>query len=118
MKFAAPFKMNKSESAITKVLGKAKYFGIYDDTTNQLEVIVNENPGGPAIFIELQKQGVEVVLTPHAGPGAIRASLELEIDMYYCGEERKTLLEAVKEFQENKYPKITPENFNQFHGHN
>jgi predicted Fe-Mo cluster-binding NifX family protein len=118
MKFAAPFKMNKPESAITKVLGKAKYFGIYDDATNELEVIVNENPGGPAIFLELKAKGVEIVLTPHAGPGAIRASLELGIDMYYCGDERKTLLEAVKEFQEGKYPLITPENFHQFHGHN
>jgi predicted Fe-Mo cluster-binding NifX family protein len=118
MKYAAPFKMNKPDSAITKVLGKAKYFGIYDDETNEVEVMVNENPGGPAFFMDLKAKGVSVVLTPHAGPGAVRASMELGIDMYYCGDERKLLLEAVKEFQEGKYPQITPQNFDQFHGHN
>jgi predicted Fe-Mo cluster-binding NifX family protein len=111
MKFAAPLKMNKEESAITKVLGKAKYFGLYDEVTNQLEVIVNEDPTGPAIFQVLKARGVDAVLTPHAGPGAVNASMQLGIDLYYCGDERKTLMDAVKEFQEGKYHKITPENF-------
>jgi len=30
-------------------------------------------------------------------------------------DERKLLLETVKEFQEGKYPEITAENFQQFH---
>jgi len=115
MKFSAPLKMNKEESAITKVLGKAKYFGIYDDSTNLLEVIVNEDPTGPAIFHVLKAHGVEVVLTPHAGPGAVKTSMQMGIALYYCGDERKTLLEAVKEYQEGKYPQITPENFHQYH---
>jgi len=115
MKFAAPFKMNKEESAITKVLGKAKYFGIYDDSTNQMEVIENKETGGPAIFFELQKLGVDVLLTPHAGPGAVKAAVQTGIKIFYCGEERKLLLEAVKEFQEGKYTEITPENFQSFH---
>jgi predicted Fe-Mo cluster-binding NifX family protein len=37
--------------------------------------------------------------------------MQLGIDLYYCGDERKTLMDAVKEFQEGKYHKITPENF-------
>jgi predicted Fe-Mo cluster-binding NifX family protein len=114
MKYAAPFKMNKEDSAITKVLGKAKYFGIYDDSTNQLEVIENKETGGPAIFTELKKQDVSVVLTPHAGPGAVNAAVKFDIKLYYCGDERKTLLEAVKEFQDGKYPEITATNFQQF----
>ena len=114
MKYAAPFKMNKEDSAITKVLGKAKYFGIYDDSTNQLEVIENKETGGPAIFTELKKQDVSVVLTPHAGPGAVNAAVKFDIKLYYCGDERKILLEAVKEFQEGKYPEITATNFQQF----
>ena len=115
MKYAAPFKMNKQDSAITKVFGKAKYFGIYDDETNEIKVIQNQNPGGPAIFAQLKQEGVDVILTPHAGPGAVRGSLEFNIPLYYCGEDRKLLLEAVKEFQEGKYIQITPENFAQFH---
>jgi len=115
MIYAAPFKMNKQDSAITKVLGKAKYFGIYDDATNKLEVIENENTGGPAIFLELKNRGVDVVLTPHAGPGAVTKAVEVGIDLYYCGDERKLLLEAVKEFQDGKYPQITQQNFHNFH---
>ena len=115
MRYAAPLKMNKKESAITKVFGKAKYFGIYDDNTNEMEVIENKNPGGPAIFNQLHEKNIDAILTPHAGPGAVRASLEYKIPLYFCGEERKTMLEAVKEFQEGKYPQITPENFEQYH---
>ena len=115
MKFAAPFKMNKEESAITKVLGKAKYFGIYDDSTNEIKVIENKETGGPAIFLELAKEGVDILLTPHAGPGAVKAGIQTGIKLFYCGEERKLLLEAVKEFQEGNYPEITPENFQSFH---
>jgi len=115
MKYAAPFKMNTQQSAITKVLGKAKYFGVYDDATNELDVIQNEQTGGPAIFLQLKELGVDVVLTPHAGPGAVKKAQELGIRLYYCGDERKLMLEAVKEFQDNKYPQITPENFHQYH---
>ena len=111
MKFASPLKMNKEESAITKVLGKAKYFGIYDEATNKLEVIVNEDPTGPAIFTVLKEHGVDAVLTPHAGPGAVKASMGLGITLFYCGDDRKTTLDAVKEHQEGKYPQITPDNF-------
>ncbi len=115
MKYAAPFKMNKIESAITKVLGKAKYFGIYDDATNELKVIENNEPGGPAFFNMLKVEGVDVILTPHAGPGAVNASMKYGIKLFYCGDERKTLLEAVKDFQEGKCPEITAANFEQYH---
>jgi len=111
MKFASPLKMKKEDSAITKVLGKAKYFGIYDEETNRLEVIENEDPSGPAIFTVLKNMGVDTVLTPHAGPGAVNAAMQFGISLYYCGDERKSMLEAVREFQEGKYPRITPENF-------
>jgi len=115
MIYSAPLKGKKEDSAITKVLGKAKYFGIYDDATNKYEVIKNLEPGGPAIFYELHKRGVDVVLTPHAGPGAVNKATQLGIKLYYCGDDRKLLLEAVKEFQEGKYPQITLENFHNYH---
>ena len=111
MKYASPLKMNKEESAITKVLGKAKYFGIYDDSSDTLEVIVNEDPTGPAIFEVLHALGVEVVLTPHAGPGAVKAAIQRGITLFYCGDERKTMRDALKEYQTGSYPQITPENF-------
>ncbi len=115
MKFAAPLKMNKEDSAITKVLGKAKYFGIYDSDTNKMQIIPNNQAGGPAIFYELKNLGVDVVLTQHAGPGAVRAANELGIGLFYCGDERKLLLDAVREFQNGECIEITPENFHQFH---
>jgi len=115
MLYAAPFKMNKEDSAITKVLGKAKYFGIYNDSTNKMEIIKNDETGGPAIFSQLAQKGVSVVLTPHAGPGAVNKATELGIELYYCGDERKLLLEAVVEFKNNKYPQITTQNFEQYH---
>ena len=115
MIYAAPLKMEKEDSAITKVFGKAKYFGIYNDETNSMKVIKNLEPGGPAIFKQLLQEGVKVVLTPHAGPGAVKASINFDMELFYCGEERKTLPQAVEEYKEGKYIKITPENFQQFH---
>lgn len=115
MKYAAPFKMNKQDSAITKVFGKAKYFGIYDDTSNTIEVIENLETGGPAIFKQLQAKNVDIILTAHAGPGAVKKAKEIGMKLYYCGDERKLLLEAVKEFQNGKYIQITKDNFEQFH---
>ena len=115
MIFASPFKMNKKESAITKVLGKAKYFGIYDTDTNELEVISNPETGGPAIFTELKKKNVDAVLTPHAGPGAVKKAVELGIKLYYCGDERIDLIGAVKDFQDGKSVEITEQNFQNFH---
>jgi predicted Fe-Mo cluster-binding NifX family protein len=115
MKFAAPLKMNKQESAITKVLGKAKYFGIYDSDGETIEIIQNTQAGGPAIFYELKRLGVDVVLTQHAGPGAVRAADELGIELFYCGDERKNIFTAIKEFEEGECIKITPQNFHQFH---
>ena len=117
MIYAAPLKMNKKESAITKVFGKAKYFGIYNDKTNELKVIKNQNPGGPAIFAQLIDEGVDTILTPHAGPGAVNGAMRAGMKLFYCGEERKDLLEAVKEFQEGKYIEITANNYHQFHSH-
>ena len=115
MKYAAPLKMNKLDSAITKVLGKAKYFGIYDDSTNELMIVENVDPSGPAFFNQLKAENVDVILTPHAGPGAVNASIKFGIKLYYCGDERKLLLEAVKGFQEGSYPEITAQNFEQYH---
>ncbi len=115
MIFASPLKTNKKESAITKVLGKAKYFGIYNSDTNEFEIITNEAAGGPAIFNELKRRGVEIVLTQHAGPGAVRAANELDIKLFYCGDNRKLMLDAVKEYFDKKCIEITPANFHQFH---
>jgi len=117
MIYAAPFKMNKQDSAITKVFGRAKYFGIYNDETNELKVIENKNPGGPAIFEQLVKEGVKIILTPHAGPGAVNGAMQNNMKLYYCGEDRKGLIEAVKEFQDGKYIEINASNYNQFHSH-
>jgi len=41
--------------------------------------------------------------------------MKFGIGLYYCGDDRKLLLEAVKEFQEGKYPEITAQNFEQYH---
>ena len=115
MIYTAPLKMNKLDSAITKVLGKAKYFGIYDDSTNEIKVIENQDPSGPAFFNQLKAENVDTILTPHAELGAVNASMKFDIKLYYCGDDRKLLLEAVKEYQECKCPEINAQNFEQYH---
>jgi hypothetical protein len=37
------------------------------------------------------------------------------MELFYCGDDRKTLETAVEEFKAGGYVRITPENFHQFH---
>ncbi len=117
MIYAAPFKMNKTDSAITNVFGKAKYFGLYNDETQETKAIVNENTGGPLILEELKVLGVETILTPHLGPRPLQIAHQLGMRVFYCGADRILLEEAVLSFKAGSFPEITTQNIEQYHSH-
>lgn len=111
---AAPLKMNKPDSAITTVFGKAKYFGIYDENTQEVTVIENPQQGGPAVLGLLKEKGVKTILTQHLGQRPLSIANELNIDVYYCTKERLTLKEASEKFLLGELAQITIENLAQF----
>ena len=117
MIYAAPFKMNKTDSAITNVFGKAKYFGLYNDETKETKVIENVNQGGPLILEELKVLGVETILTPHLGPRPLQITHQLGMRVFYSGADRILLEPAVEAFKAGNFPEITEHNIEQYHSH-
>ena len=114
---AAPLKMNKPDSAITTVFGKAKFFGIYDKDKNKVDVIENPQQGGPAVLSLLKEKGVNTILTQHLGQRPLMVAHELNMNVYHCTKERMTLTEASEKFQTNDFTEITMANLSQFSNH-
>jgi len=114
---AAPLKMNKIDSAITTVFGKAKYFGIYNQNTEEVTVIENPQQGGPAVLSFLKEKGVNTILTQHLGQRPLSIAHELDMNVYHCTKERMTLTEASEKFRTDSFTEITMANLSQFSNH-
>ena len=114
---AAPLKMNKPDSAITTVFGKAKFFGIYNADTEEVTVIQNPQQGGPAVLSFLKEKGVNTILTQHLGQRPLVIAHELGMNVYHCTNERMTLKEANTKYQSNDFIEITMDNLSQFSNH-
>jgi len=114
--FAAPLKSNSTDAAITTVFGKAKWFGIYNPADNSMKVIAHTEQG-PAIIGKLKAEGVTTILTRHLGPKPLQIVQEMGMKLFYPGEERMTLLDAVSRFQSGVLEEITMHNIDKFHNH-
>jgi len=114
--FAAPLKSNNNDAAITTVFGKAKWFGIYNPADNSMKVIPHTEQGA-AIIGKLKEEGVTVILTKHLGPRPLQIVHEMGMKLFYPGDERMTLIEAVANFQSGSLEEITMQNIDKFHNH-
>jgi len=112
--YAAPLKTEKPDAAITTVFGKAKWFGIYDPATNSIKVIPNEEHG-PAIIGTLREAGVTTILTKHLGGRPLQIAHSMGMKLFYPGDERLTLIEAVVKAQRGILEEITANNVESFH---
>jgi len=114
--FAAPLKSNSNEAAITTVFGKAKWFGIYNPADNSMKVIPHTEQGA-AIIKKLKEEGVTTILSRHLGPRPLQIVHEMGMKVFYPGDARMTLLEAVATFQSAPLEEITMTNIDKFHNH-
>ncbi len=112
--YAAPLKTGKEDAAITTVFGKAKWFGIYDPADNSIKVIPNEEQG-PAIIGKLKEAGVTTILTKHLGGRPLQIVHSMGMRLFYPGDERLTLIEAVAKYQQGLLKEITADNVENFH---
>lgn len=112
--YAAPLKTDKEDAAITTVFGKAKWFGIYDPANNSMKVIPNEEHG-PAIIGKLKEAGVTTILTKHLGGRPLQIAQSMGMRLFYPGDERLTLIEAVAKSQKGLLEEITANNVENFH---
>ena len=114
--FAAPLKSNNNDAAITTVFGKAKWFGIYNPADNSMKVVPHTEQGA-AILAKLKEEGVTTILTKHLGGHPLQIAQDMGMKLFYPGDERMTLIEAVANFQSGSLEEITVHNIDKFHNH-
>lgn len=98
-----PVKTKKEDSAISPVFGKVKYLAVVTDN-GTVNVIENTFGGGGGIVEFMLRSGVKTVIAKHIGP--IGRVLDFGIEVYYSGEERLTIPDAIKKLKNGELIKI------------
>jgi predicted Fe-Mo cluster-binding NifX family protein len=99
MKYAIPIDKKDGDAKISPVLGRAKYFAIYNTESKEIEYV--KNPGttqargaGSAAARTIVELQVDKVITTHVGPNAQGA---LEVAKIEIVEENNITLDKVIE---------------------
>lgn len=100
MKIAIPVKMNKDNTALAPLFGKAKWFAIVEDE----KVTIEQNPadGGQAVVEWLAQSDVDTIIMQEMGMNPYKKVQAYgNIDIYHAGFQRILLNDALKEFEAN-----------------
>jgi predicted Fe-Mo cluster-binding NifX family protein len=103
MKIAIPVKMNKENSAIAPLFGKAKWFAIIEDE----KIMIEKNPaeGGRGVIEWLHQIHVDTIIIQEMGQSPYNMIQQLGgIKIYHAGFERMTLQEALEKFDQDALP--------------
>jgi len=109
---AIPIKMAKEESAVAPLFGKAKYFAIANK--GKIEILKNMCHGGNQVAMWLHSLGVKKLLVSHMGINPFHKLQNLQIDVYFAGEERIMLKEALLKYADGDLIRINEVNFSLF----
>ena len=111
---AMPVKMNKEDPPLTTVFGKAKWFAFADENG---KVAVRENPfagTGPKTVAWLIENGVDKIVTSHIGGNPFMFLKDAGVRLYYPGEGRVLVSEALEKLKNGDIEEITVDNVMQF----
>ena len=100
MKLAIPVKMNKEDSAIAPLFGKAKWFAIVKD--GEIDIVPNTQSGGQAVIEWLSDMNVEAILMQEMGVNPYEKVKELGLMLYHTGFERILLSDVLEKFKNNE----------------
>ncbi|MGC8925809.1 MAG: NifB/NifX family molybdenum-iron cluster-binding protein [Calditerrivibrio sp.] len=121
MKYAIP--LAKDEGINSRVyghFGSAPYYGIYDDTTDSLQVIHSKNSHGSHGSCHsttiLKRLGVDAVICGDMGHNALLKFKNMGINVYYCPDQL-TVKELVQKARENQLEKFDINDSCAAHGH-
>jgi len=114
--YAMPIKTNKEDSAIAPVFGHSKWFVVVDKETKKIEIFENIHQG-IGIVQELLNRGVTTILTPHLGVKPFNIFEENGVEIYYSGDKRVLILEAIELYESNKLDRITPQTIQNYANH-
>ena len=99
MKLAIPIKMNKENSAIAPLFGKAKWFAIVDN--GELSIIPNKQSGGQAVIELFDEMKIDALLIQEMGVSPYAKAKELGVMLYHTGFERILLSDVLEKFENN-----------------
>ncbi len=116
MKLAVPVKFGRENSPVSPLFGHAKYFAFIDE--DEIEVVPNEYDGGMDVVHWLLHRGTGAVIVQHIGKKPFEALQQKGIQVWYAGEGRIELSEALQRLQEGKLLRIDSTNIDQFARHN
>jgi predicted Fe-Mo cluster-binding NifX family protein len=101
MKLAIPVKMNKKNSAIAPLFGKAKWFAIIND--GELMIIQNNQAGGQAVIEWLYEMKVDALLIQEMGLSPYqKVKAYGNMALYHTGFERILLTDVLEKFENNE----------------
>jgi predicted Fe-Mo cluster-binding NifX family protein len=100
---AMPVKSRSENPAISPVFGKVKYFAVVDDN-GAVEFIENIDKSGVKAVELLLSRGVKTLLMAHIGDRPFQFAKSSGIGVYYVGNERVTVNEAVEKFKNGQLP--------------
>lgn len=100
MKIAIPVKMNKENSAIAPLFGKAKWFAIVEE--GNVSIASNQCDGGQAVIDWLANIKVDTIILQEMGMNPYKKVQAYgNIKLYHTGFERILLDEVLEKFNNN-----------------
>ena len=99
MKLAIPLKMNKEDSAIAPLFGKAKWFAIVEN--GEINIVPNNQLGGQAVIEWLWGMNVNTLLIQEMGVSPYTKVKELGLMLYHTGFDRILLSDVLEKFKNN-----------------
>ncbi|WP_457596692.1 NifB/NifX family molybdenum-iron cluster-binding protein [Hydrogenimonas sp.] len=114
---AMPVKMNKENPPLTTVFGKAKWFAFADEGGG---VEIRENPyagSGAKTVAWLIAGGAERIVTQHIGGNPFMMLRQNGVRVFYPGEGRLLVSEALERLGKGECEEVTLENLSRFTHH-
>ncbi len=97
MKIAIPVKMNKDNTALAPLFGKAKWIAFVED--GKVDIVSNSAHGGNAVVEWFAKEGVDTVIFQEMGYSPYEKIKALgSIALYHAGHERILLDEVLQKY--------------------
>ena len=109
---AIPIKINKENTIVSTLFGKAKYFAFIEN--NKIEILKNEQMGGKAVANWLKSKNIEVLITSHVGEKPFETLLNKGLKVYFAGDERIELKDVMIKYADGDLTLLTNENFHTF----
>lgn len=110
MIIAMPIKTSSHDAALAPLFGNAKFFAFATDASH-IDVVQMEQLGGKDVARTLVANNVDVLITSHLGLNPFILLKSYGIKVYFAGESRIIVSEAIKAFHANALSEVTAENF-------